>query len=84
MESMRPVMAGFSGTRSSHRSDTLNLRADTILPRHGVAALNLAPLAAGESHMAELSRALMRSWPRTSSQRVVPANAGTHHLWPQK
>ena len=28
--------------------------------------------------------ALMRSWSRTSSQRVVPANAGTHHPWPQK
>jgi len=29
-------------------------------------------------------RRLMRSWSRTSSQRVVAANAGTHHPWPQK
>jgi Outer membrane protein beta-barrel domain len=29
---------------------------------------------AGLSHMTELSRALMRSWLRASSQRVVPAN----------
>src|SRR6266576_7005007 len=34
-------------------------------------------------HMTELSRALIRSWLRTNSQRVVPANAGTHHPWPQ-
>src|SRR5882672_4073680 len=27
---------------------------------------------------------LLQSWPRTISQRVVPANAGTHHPWPQK
>ena len=38
----------------------------------------------GLSHMTELSRALIRSWLRTNSQRVVPANAGTHHPWPQK
>jgi|SRR6478735_7130953 hypothetical protein len=37
-----------------------------------------------ESHMTELSRTLMRSWPRTISQQVVPANAGTHRPWPQK
>ena len=29
------------------------------------------------------SRALMQSWSRTISQQVVPANAGTHHPWPQ-
>jgi hypothetical protein len=39
---------------------------------------------AGLSHMTNFSRALLRSRPRTISQRVVPANAGTHHPWPQK
>src|ERR1700682_5536664 len=29
--------------------------------------------------MTELSRTLMRSWPRTISQQVVPADAGTHN-----
>src|SRR5207302_3691442 len=48
------------------------------------AELHLAPLAAGLSHMTELSRTLMRSWPRTISHQVVPANAGTHNPWPQK
>src|SRR6202171_5470898 len=33
----------------------------------------------GLSHMTELSRTLMRSWPRTISQQVVPADAGTHN-----
>jgi hypothetical protein len=32
----------------------------------------------------QLQRALIRSWPRTISRRVVPANARTHHPWPQK
>jgi hypothetical protein len=36
-----------------------------------------------EDHRAA-RRALMRSWSRTSSPRVVPANAGTDHPWPQK
>jgi hypothetical protein len=34
--------------------------------------------------MTNFSCALMRSRPRTISQRVVPANAGTYHPWPQK
>src|SRR5258708_14910510 len=42
------------------------------------------PLRAGLSHMTELSRTLMRPWPRTISHQVVPANAGTHNPWPQK
>jgi hypothetical protein len=41
-------------------------------------------ITAGRLHMTELSRALIRSWLRINSQRVVPANAGTHHPWPQK
>ena len=43
---------------------------------------HLSPLAAGLSHMTELSRTLMRSWPRTISQQVVPADAGTHNPSP--
>src|SRR6266481_4228057 len=42
---------------------------------------HLAQQAAGLSHMTNFSR---WSWLRTISQRVVPANAGTHHPWPQK
>src|SRR6266850_447186 len=33
--------------------------------------------------MTNFSRALMQPWPRTISQRVVPANAGTHRPWPK-
>src|SRR5258708_33158301 len=42
------------------------------------------PQAAGLSHLTELRRTLMRSWPRTISHQLVPANAGTHNPWPQK
>src|ERR1700682_3352802 len=44
---------------------------------------SLSPHAAGRSHMTNFSRALLRSRLRTISQRVVPANAGSHHPWPQ-
>src|SRR5450759_2079205 len=42
---------------------------------------SLPPCGQGYRIWLELSRALMPSRPRTSSQRVVPANAGTHNPW---